>query len=422
MIKRGPLHFSFTNAFNFLMLFYTLLACRNLYVDTMKEMTDIGLISEFLVNYQGGFVRRGLLGEILYQISLLFSLDSTTILYIINFISIACFLGVVIFFVYQFLKKRYNWWILPLGFFLANGWIIRKDYLMVLMLVAIIYGYIHLKRIYPKLFFVILMEAVLILTHEAFFFFGTPFIILLFLRDKNLNLKREVRSLFSALLIFLFLIVCYFKGNAETVSNISNSWSPLFPEGLVQDGGTIKSLGWETLSTFKFHFRVNFVTLNYGFIGLLVRPMALFFIYYLASRILFVFRTPRSELQNNDKTLLSSILVFQFIMLIPMFTVLSCDTGRVVLYWLSSSYIFFLLIPREVLGSIFPQWFLRSVNIVNEKIDTLLLPTKGFMALLILFVTITPVFFFIDVAMRRSVFGVVGTFVSDILRSIMIIF
>ena len=150
--------------------------------------------------------------------------------------------------------------------------------------------------------------------------------------------------------------------------------------------------------------------------------MALFFIYYLASRILFVFRTPRSELQNNDKTLLSSILVFQFIMLIPMFTVLSCDTGRVVLYWLSSSYIFFLLIPREVLGSIFPQWFLRSVNIVNEKIDTLLLPTKGFMALLILFVTITPVFFFIDVAMRRSVFGVVGTFVSDILRSIMIIF
>lgn len=109
-------------------------------------------------------------------------------------------------------------------------------------------------------------------------------------------------------------------------------------------------------------------------------------------------------------------------MLIPMFTVLSCDAGRVVLYWLSSSFIFFLLIPREVLKCIFPQYFFRGITKIEQKIDILLPPTKGFMALLALVITISPVGFHIDWAMSRSVFGVVGTFVSDILRSIMIIF
>ena len=65
-MKKGTLHFSFTNAFNFLMLFYTLLVCKNLYVSTVPTLYSLFNLSEFLVNYQGGFVRRGLLGEILY--------------------------------------------------------------------------------------------------------------------------------------------------------------------------------------------------------------------------------------------------------------------------------------------------------------------------------------------------------------------
>lgn len=417
-MKKGTLHFSFTNAFNFLMLFYTLLVCKNLYVSTVPTLYSLFNLSEFLVNYQGGFVRRGLLGEILYWLWQSYSINPILIIQIISFI---CFLGVVIFFVYQFIKKHYNWWILPLGFFLANGWIIRKDYLMILMLAAIIYGYIHLKNIYLKLLFVILMEVVLLLIHEAFFFFGTPFVILLFLRDKNLNLEIGTRILLSFSLVLSFFVVGYYKGDDEVVKNISNSWDPLFPN-LVQNGGTLKSLGWETLPTMKFHFRVNFVESSLGFIGFIIRPITLFLIYYLASRILFVFRTSRSELQNNDRTLLSSILIFQFIMLIPMFTVLSCDAGRVVLYWLSSSFIFFLLIPRELLKYIFPQYFLRSITKIDQKIDILLPPTKGLMALLVLVITMTPVGFHIDEAMSRSVFGVVGTFVSNILRSIMIIF
>lgn len=416
-MKKGTLHFSFTNAFNFLMLFYTLLVCKNLYVSTVPTLYSLFNLSEFLVNYQGGFVRRGLLGEILYWLWQSYSINPILIIQIISFI---CFLGVVIFFVYQFIKKHYNWWILPLGFFLANGWIIRKDYLMILMLAAIIYGYIHLKNIYLKLLFVILMEVVLLLIHEAFFFFGTPFVILLFLRDKNLNLEIGTRILLSFSLVLSFFVVGYYKGDDEVVKNISNSWDPLFPN-LVQNGGTLKSLGWETLPTMKFHFRVNFVESSLGFIGFIIRPITLFLIYYLASRILFVFRTSRSELQNNDRTLLSSILIFQFIMLIPMFTVLSCDAGRVVLYWLSSSFIFFLLIPRELLKYIFPQYFLRSITKIDQKIDILLPPTKGLMALLVLVITMTPVGFHIDEAMSRSVFGVVGTFVSNILRSIMII-
>lgn len=411
-----------TRMLNVLMLLYALLVCRNLYMETMKGMSDIDLISEFLVNYQGGFVRRGLLGEILYRISLWLSLDSTSIFYIINSISIICFLGVVAFFSFQFIKKHYNWWILPLNFFLATGWIIRKDYLMILMLIAIVYAYTHIRRTLPKIILVVLLEIMLILIHEVFFFFGTLFIIMLFLRDYRLSIKKGERMCLVVLLFMVFFLVSFYKGNDVAAHIIADSWAPLLSENINPYSGTIKSLAWETLSTFKFHVRVNFIELSNGFMGLIVRPIILFLIYYLATRILFVFRTPSSELQKNDKNLLSSILSFQFIMLIPMFTILSCDAGRIVLYWLSSSFIFFLLVPRDVLKGIFPEWFSRTVNKINQGIDRFLPPTKGFIALLIVFLTITPVGFHIDWAMSRSVFGVVGTFVSDVLRSILIKF
>ena len=47
-------------------------------VEWAKESLNI---SEFLINYQGGFVRRGLLGEILLFLTKNFGLDTYTMIY-----------------------------------------------------------------------------------------------------------------------------------------------------------------------------------------------------------------------------------------------------------------------------------------------------------------------------------------------------
>lgn len=87
-------------------------------------------ISEFLINYQGGFVRRGLTGEILLFLTKNFGID---IVWTIKLFCLLCFTAVCTFFVRAFLKKGYSLYILPLCLFLGSGitgysWI-RKDYL-----------------------------------------------------------------------------------------------------------------------------------------------------------------------------------------------------------------------------------------------------------------------------------------------------
>lgn len=74
-------------------------------------------VSEFLINYQGGFVRRGLLGEILLHLHNNLKLSPY---YSIITLSIFSYIGIVIFFVKLFIKNGYTLFILPFVFFLGN--------------------------------------------------------------------------------------------------------------------------------------------------------------------------------------------------------------------------------------------------------------------------------------------------------------
>ena len=99
-------------------------------------------ISEFLINYQGGFIRRGLTGEILLFISRNFNIN---IEWTIKIVCVICLAMVSIFFIKAFLKKGYSLYILPLCFFLGSGifsscWI-RKDYLFFCFFIPIIVSF-----------------------------------------------------------------------------------------------------------------------------------------------------------------------------------------------------------------------------------------------------------------------------------------
>jgi len=74
-------------------------------------------ITEFLINYQGGFVRRGLIGEILFFFAKNFNINVEVT---IKIICLICCFAVCIFFVRAFLKKGYTLYILPLYFFLGG--------------------------------------------------------------------------------------------------------------------------------------------------------------------------------------------------------------------------------------------------------------------------------------------------------------
>lgn len=66
-----------------------------------KAMTSWAT-TDYLVNYHGGFVRRGMFGEILYQLRLNFGIDTLTLLTILT---VVCFVILVYLFVKSFHKR-----------------------------------------------------------------------------------------------------------------------------------------------------------------------------------------------------------------------------------------------------------------------------------------------------------------------------
>ena len=50
---------------------------------------------------------------------------------------------------------------------------------------------------------------------------------------------------------------------------------------------------------------------------------------------------------------MSNVLLVQFIAMVPMFTVLSCDWGRTIPYWLLSSLFYYHIFKDEKIGSMY---------------------------------------------------------------------
>jgi hypothetical protein len=132
------------------------------------------LVSEFLINYQAGFVRRGLLGEILLFFAKNFNIN---VEWTVKIFCALCFIICCIFFVKLFMKKKYSLYILPLCFFLggvvlSDHWI-RKDYMFFCFFIPVLWFYSnqHLS-LTIKLIAINILSVFIILSHEVFVFFA----------------------------------------------------------------------------------------------------------------------------------------------------------------------------------------------------------------------------------------------------------
>lgn len=354
--------------------------------------------SEFLINFQGGFVRRGLLGEILYQI---YSVVNYPIPQVLMIISYLAFFFVLFFFFRQFHRQRYCWWILLSPLFLGfTHYIVRKDYI----LYAILIGGLYLLRTASPTAIKRIGACILILfglfLHEAFIFWGFPIYALLLL-------SYRCDKIFNCILAFLpvavFLILSLYKGTTDTAYAIVDSWNSLLPETpLVHTpDNSIGALGWNLFDTFLFHLRKNANTLGGGYI---VLPIYALVAYYMFTNFLTLF-SPKAD---NDKLVLSLLYSSVLLCLIPMFTILSCDNGRVFQYASIATFSTFLIIPHNTIISAFPRWYIRFVQRFDAALNRFLPPSKGLMVLLLLFIGMSPCHFSIVTCWLHSVIGTIG--------------
>jgi hypothetical protein len=374
-------------------------------------------ISEFLINYQGGFVRRGLTGEILFFIAKNFNVNIEWAIKIVCFI---CLTLVSIFFIRAFLKKGYSLYILPLCFFLGSGvfsndWI-RKDYLFFCFFIPIIFLFCKNNlSLIMKFILVNFLTIFIILSHEVFAFFSIPILfLLLYNQYKDKGVFKSITFSLTFLLpsIFAFLTTLYFHGNDETINSIWNSWAtfisnePLQFNKYVNDHGpfsnAVNALGWSLNDTVVYHIKLNFFAIQYGIISIWIWTITFPVVYYIVTNALMVFRKDTNVFTDRDKNNLSAVLLFQLFCLSPVFIILSCDYIRIIFYWIASSFVIFLIIPKENIAKLFPSVFIRITERINLLLSNLLRPTKTSLVFLMMFIGISKYTWVIDWAIGTT--------------------
>ena len=303
-------------------------------------------MSEWLINYQGGFVRRGLVGELLYQLHperpLIPVLNHLTFLFYLIYCTIFIFI--------YWLGRVRNRVVLIISLLIPGGifqmaisasFFTRKEilFLILLGLLCLLYLYIGSKAVSLRKQWLFLFSALAILgglmltfTHEAYLFMGFPYVLTLFwvLKKENahsLFLKRSYLSyLFAIPLVFL---ICAFDHGSVGISQ--EIWDSLTladrvtisPHAPYSVYGAIGGIGWGALQNLSTLYGV-FITGGW--------PYWIFFALGNCFVLIYILRHLAFNVRLEGRQQFIQLVLLPFLLSLSMFIVGS-DWGR----WLASA-------------------------------------------------------------------------------------
>jgi len=325
---------------------------------------DTWQLTEALVNYAGGFVRRGLTGWLIGLAA-----DSTGI----QANHIVVFAGFIFYLLLTVWLLRYSTRIFPpalilscivMGFPAYQDSIIRKDCMGILLLLGCLL--IDRSRLQRPLAILIVnfLAGVAILSHETFGFYAFPALVFFMGRDRKsmtgcVLVRRCVTMLPAGL---CFLLTAIYHGSPAVAKAVNDSWMPLWriidPRNphLDAPAAAIRALGF----TSEQGLSSGVALLTSGFYQ--PTAWAVLFVITFVLVILFTDRNPdrSSVLAMESKIRVAAILLAQFVLISPLF-LLGNDYGRWLFFWVASSLVLHTLNCRV------PRWLESLVARIFEK-------------------------------------------------------
>ncbi len=362
-------------------------------------------ISDWLINYQGGFVRRGLIGECLLRLYQWhpFPINIGIYLFItFTFIILAWFT------IRIFKKEGFSYAFLLAPFFFIAAFCFcplstRRDYLSLLLMIAI-YA-LYAKYIYNNSRqSMLLMQVLSILTlllHEAAFFYTIPLLFCHYWLTKYKIYHTWWKTLLMACIFFTpailtLIMVSLYHGDQQIANAIWSSWQhcmetyplPNNPEECTVGAG-INALTWGLAETAQKHFLLNF-----GGYFIWKIPACIFTIYNFV--VIYYLTTAMNTIDLKINTLkpinqvqLSNFLLTQFVFMLPLFTILSCDSWRTYSYWLVSALVGYYYFKRD--QDIIPNFLSNCSTHIQTAINQNKWLTNPWIYILILFTFPMPI-------------------------------
>lgn len=289
-------------------------------------------MTEWLINYSGGFVRRGLPGSLIGICA-----DATGIQanHLVITFSVVCYLALAIW----FLRRASGAFpailllsCIVMGFPAYQDSIVRKDCLGLLLLVACLaVDRGGLPRIAVILSMNVL-SGVAILSHETFVFYALAGLVLLRRGDEDpqplIGVIRRGVVLLPAAACFLLTVIFY--GTPAHAQAVNDSWLPLWRAidptntGVGTPAAAIEALGW----TSEKGLSLSIYMLTSG----LYQPLAWFIVFAVSFGLVVLF-TPAER-----RAKVTALLLAQLVFISPLF-LLGVDYGRWLFLWVASTVI-----------------------------------------------------------------------------------
>ena len=317
--------------------------------------------SDWLINYQGGLVRRGLIGEIFYKIHHYTGIDldlivlaSVYILFVIN--------AHILIKSANLIKDSYTDILIFLspGFFLyplMNSEVIgRKDLLFVTLFGFLIFYFEKITKNF-RLIILISILYLVCLSHSGLFFYS-QYLIFFYIIHK-LSLKKKIPFIEIVFLLFnlfiIFILIIFFPGNENKVFLICESIKEYVSQPCATYGDRIWWLG----KSASFHAGDNLrngsnMFIRSSFIYLSSLILVFFFICKKFHGAKFMTKN-----QNFNNLSPIFIIVVLFSLSIPVF-VLAIDWGRYIsISYSSTFFIYIYLIKKKLIK------FEKKINFIE---------------------------------------------------------
>lgn len=351
------------------LMFASLLWCfrRSVFFDLSNGFIDM------FISYEGGFVRRGLFGEILVLANRYCAVDPY---FIIVPLIIVCYCAVAVYLLRGFRKRGYAPFVLLSCFMLGSlasyspaG--IRRDFILLALLLSLTLMFKHLKA-WKFIAFGNLLAIVGILFHESFTLLAVPCCVAL-THTKGLSWVRSVASWLPALVCFA--LVCTLNGNMEQANAIwAAAQEVLGYDKSMEMPYLLQFLGFKTTDVMWTHFSGNYLRLHYGVPSFVTQAVVFCTVFYMTCNAPMSLGKSAKDGQLNKR--IAPIAMFQFIVLLPMFTVLCTDFGRITTWWSISTLLILLCLRKDDPSRLLPEWFNRFAVACLMRLNSLLKPTK----------------------------------------------
>ena len=300
-------------------------------------------VSDWLINYQGGFVRRGLIGELLLQLEHIMPYNVRHAIVGIEIISY------VLFFIVTFrIFIKYRWSLLaamfPVACVTQSIGCYRRDFMMLCLCALTFYlffKYLKEKK-KPLLVFSVAVMSLSIIIYEPVFFVLVPVLVLQYWYACG-ERKWLKTVLAFTLPTACMLLSCVYSGNGAQADAIWQSWMPYMTadgynpaDGM---GGAVEFLKLANDYVFKMHLESSFgdnVPLS---VATLIIVLSLAF--FLCTNVPQINKTRKTITCTGYNGGLGHILIFQLLVQSPLFTVLSTDYGRTLPMSLYTSFFLF---------------------------------------------------------------------------------